>query len=61
MLRPFEAVPNPAVEPVPATPGAVLVDVVLLTADPELLQATKHAVGERNPIWRARTAERPTC
>jgi hypothetical protein len=57
MLRPFEAVPKPAVEPVPATPGAVLVDVVLLTADPELLQATKLAVGERNPIWRARTAE----
>ena len=57
MLRTFEAVPNPAVEPVPATPGAVLVDVVLLTADPELFQSTKLAVGERNPVWRARTAE----
>lgn len=57
MSRPFEAVPNPAVEPVPATPGAVLVDVVLLTADAELFQSTKHAVGERNPVWRARTAE----
>jgi hypothetical protein len=57
MLRQLQAVPNPAVEPVPATPGAVLVDVVLLTADAELFQSTKVAVGERNPVWRARTAE----
>jgi hypothetical protein len=57
MLRTVAAVPIPAVEPVPATPGAVLVDVVLLTADQELFQSTKVAVGERNPVWRARTAE----
>ena len=57
MLRQPEAVPHPAVEPVPAAPGAVLVDVVLLTADQELFQSTKVAVGERNPVWRARTAE----
>ncbi|MDH5228317.1 MAG: hypothetical protein OEW50_13020, partial [Gammaproteobacteria bacterium] len=57
MLRQPEAVLNPAVEPIPAAPGAVLVDVVLLTADQELFQSTKVAVGERNPVWRARTAE----
>jgi protein TonB len=57
MLRALATVPNPAVEPVPASPGAVLVDVVLLTADAELFQSTKLAVGERNPVWRARTAE----
>lgn len=57
MRRLPAAVPNPAVEPVPAVPGAVLVDVVLLTADQDLFQSTKAAVGERNPVWRARTAE----
>jgi hypothetical protein len=57
MLRQPEAVLNPAVEPIPAAPGAVLVDVVLLTADQELFQSTRVAVGERNPVWRARTAE----
>jgi TonB family protein len=35
----------------------VLVDVVALTADMTLFQSVKDAVGERNPVWRARTAD----
>ncbi len=54
-----------AVPAAPAAPGsahlhapeAVLVDVVVLTADPELFQATRDAVGERNPVWRARSSD----
>jgi protein TonB len=44
---------------VPAAPApeAVLVDVVVLTADPELFQSARDAVGERNPVWRARSAD----
>ena len=38
-------------------PGAMLVDVVVLTSDPELFQSARAAVGERNPVWRARSAE----
>ena len=38
-------------------PEAVLVDVVVLTADPELFQAARDAVGERNPVWRARSSD----
>jgi TonB family protein len=34
-----------------------MVDVVVLTADLAILEATRHAVGERNPVWRARSAE----
>jgi protein TonB len=52
--RPIEAVP--AAPAVPA-PDAVLVDVVLLSADPYLFQALRDAVGERSPVWRARSAE----
>ncbi len=37
-------------------PEAVLVDVVVLTADHGLFQSTQQAVGERNPVWRARSA-----
>jgi TonB family protein len=44
-----------------ATPGhgpeAVLVDVVVLTADPELFESARAAVGERNPVWRARSSD----
>jgi protein TonB len=40
-----------------ASPEALLVDVVVLTSDQELFQSTRQAVGERNPVWRARTAE----
>jgi protein TonB len=34
----------------------VLVDIVVLSHDLELFDATRDAVGERNPVWRARTA-----
>lgn len=40
----------------PAAPAAVLVDVVVLSDDVALYQAARDAVGERNPVWRARTA-----
>ena len=33
-----------------------MVDVVVLSDDLALYQATRDAVGERNPVWRARTA-----
>jgi protein TonB len=33
------------------------VDVVVLSADVELFAAIRDAVGERNPVWRARSAE----
>ncbi len=45
-----------AVSAAPA-PEAVLVDVVVLTADPDLFQAVRAAVGERNPVWRARSSD----
>ena len=35
----------------------MLVDVVVLTAGPELFQSAREAVGEQNPVWRARSAE----
>jgi TonB family protein len=57
MLRKPNAVPGQAVEAVPAAPAAVLVDVVVLTAEQEVLLSIKGAVGDRNPVWRARTAE----
>ena len=52
-------VPNAADLAVHASPvpGAMLVDVVVLTADPELFQSAREAVGEQNPVWRARSAE----
>jgi TonB family protein len=34
----------------------VLVDLVVLSHDLDLFQATRDAAGERNPVWRARTA-----
>ena len=33
-----------------------MVDIVVLSDDVALYQATRDAVGERNPVWRARTA-----
>jgi protein TonB len=42
--------------PSPAPADGVLVDVVVLSEDLALFQATRDAVGERNPVWRARTA-----
>jgi FixJ family two-component response regulator len=38
-------------------PGAMLVDVVVLTADQELFQSARTAVGEQNPVWRARSSD----
>jgi len=35
----------------------VLVNVVVLTGDMPLFDAVRSAVGERNPVWRARSAE----
>jgi TonB family protein len=63
--RPLEVVPDtsPATAaPSTATPSAsggeaVLVDVVVLTGDLELFGSTREAVGERNPVWRARSAD----
>jgi protein TonB len=34
-----------------------MVDVVVLSGDLALYEAIRHAVGERNPVWRARSAE----
>ena len=34
-----------------------MVDVVVLSGDLSLFEAIRHAVGERNPVWRARSAE----
>jgi len=34
-----------------------MVDVVVLSGDVALFEAIRHAVGERNPVWRARSAE----
>jgi hypothetical protein len=36
---------------------AVLVDVLVLSADLLLFDAIRGAIGERNPVWRARSAE----
>jgi TonB family protein len=37
--------------------AGVLVDVVALSADLLLFEAIRAAIGERNPVWRARSAE----
>ncbi len=37
--------------------AAVLVDVVVLSSDLVLFDAIRGAIGERNPVWRARSAE----
>jgi protein TonB len=34
-----------------------MVDVVVLSGDLSLFEAIRHAVGERSPVWRARSAE----
>jgi len=41
----------------PAPAGPVLVDVVVLSGDLPLYEAIRNSVGERNPVWRARSAE----
>jgi len=57
--RRLEIVPSvPEATAAPAAlPEAMLVDVVVLTADLDLFGAAREAVGERNPVWRARSAE----
>jgi|GEM_PF-1884082 TonB family C-terminal domain len=56
--KPAAGVPTPVPATGPGTSGeAVLVDVVVLTADLQLFQSIREAVGERNPVWRARSAE----
>jgi len=57
--RRLEVVPSaPEAAAAPAArPEAMLVDVVVLTGDLELFGAAREAVGERNPVWRARSAE----
>lgn len=50
---------SPLRQPVGAPEGHVtplLVDVVVLSADTALFEAIRAAVGERNPVWRARSA-----
>ncbi|MCX7052701.1 MAG: tetratricopeptide repeat protein [Proteobacteria bacterium] len=39
-------------------PDAMLVDVVVLTAEQELFQSVREAVGEHNPVWRAHSADK---
>ncbi len=46
---------NTVAGPQPAS--VALVDVVVLSPDLALFEAIRDAVGERNPVWRARTAE----
>jgi len=41
----------------PAQAAPVMVDVVVLSGDLPLYEAIRNAVGERNPVWRARSAE----
>ena len=50
----LQSQPEPAAET--REPG-LLVDVVVLSADLVLFDAIKGAIGERNPVWRARSAE----
>ena len=59
MLRKPLPVPNEAAPAVTVAPAAeaMLVDVVVLTADQELFHSARDAVGERNPVWRARSAD----
>ncbi len=56
------SVPNPAPQhqslPTPGTRDpAVMVDVLVLSDDLRLFDAIRGAIGERNPVWRARSAE----
>jgi len=43
--------------PVQQASAGLLVDVVVLSADVVLFEAIRNAIGERNPVWRARSAE----
>lgn len=49
---------DPQTAPIdPPPPDPVMVDVVVLSGDLALYEAIRHSVGERNPVWRARSAE----
>lgn len=54
--RHLEGVPSAPPAPA-AVPEAMLVDVVVLSGDLELFHAVRDSIGERNPVWRARSAE----
>jgi protein TonB len=47
----------PVSDTAPAPAAALMVDVVVLSGDLTLYEAIRDAVGERNPVWRARSAE----
>jgi len=54
---PGTALPRQHESSTEARDQAVLVDVVVLSTDTLLFDAIRAAVGERNPVWRARSAE----
>lgn len=54
--RPFPSA-SPATDAGSSPAAAVMVDVVVLSEDVTLFEAIRHSVGERNPVWRARSAE----
>jgi hypothetical protein len=56
-LMPGTALPRQHESSIEARDQAVLVDVVVLSADMLLFDAIRAAIGERNPVWRARSAE----
>ena len=57
-VRPLPLAPElPAAPPSAAPASAVMVDVVVLSGDVPLYDAIRLSVGERNPVWRARSAE----
>ncbi len=54
---PGTALPRQHESSTEALDQAVLVDVVVLSTDMLLFDAIRAAIGERNPVWRARSAE----
>ena len=48
--------PRQPTSQVEAPASCVLVDVVVLSAEMALFEAIRNAIGERNPVWRARSA-----
>lgn len=52
-----QAAPHQPNVPVQQASSGLLVDVVVLSADVVLFEAIRNAIGERNPVWRARSAE----
>jgi TonB family protein len=54
---PGTALPRQLESSTEARDQAVMVDVVVLSTDMLLFDAIRAAIGERNPVWRARSAE----